>query len=62
MIDFFKKTYVKIASWIVLCISVVVLILGGASVADLSSGMKLVAAIFAAVSALVAFISERVKK
>lgn len=60
--DFFKKTVTKVVSWIALCASVVVLILGGASVADISSGVELTAAIVAAVAALVAFITERIKK
>lgn len=60
--DFFKKTWVKVLSWILLALCVVVLILGGAGVETITSGVGLTAAIVAAVSALVAFISERVRK
>lgn len=60
--DFFKKTWVKITSWVLLSICVVILILGGATTELISNGIALTAAIVAAVSALIAFITERVKK
>lgn len=60
--DFFKKTWVKVMAWILLAVAVVVLILGGAGVEIINTGVGLVAAIVAAVSALIAFISERCKR
>lgn len=60
--DFFKKTWVKVFAWILLAVAVVVLILGGAGVELINTGVGLTAAIVAAVAALVAFITERVKK
>lgn len=59
---FFQKTIVKVVAWVVLALCAVVLILGGTGVEDLSSEMVLVGGIVTAVAALVAFISERVKK
>lgn len=59
---FFSKTAVKVAAWVLLAVCAVVLILGGTSVEDLSQEMVLVGGIVTAVAALVAFITERVKK
>lgn len=60
--DFFKKTWVKVLAWILLAVACVVLILGGCGVEVISTGVGLVAAIVAAVSALIAFIAERSKQ
>lgn len=60
--DFFKKTWVKVLAWVLLALSVVVLILGGCGVEVINTGVALTAAIVAAVSALIAFIAERIKQ
>ena len=59
---FFNNTIVKVVAWVLLAVVSVVLILGGASVVDISNGVELVAGIVAAVSALVAFIASKIKK
>lgn len=60
--DFFKNIWTKIVSWVLLAVCVVVLILGGSSAGDISRAVELTAAIVAAVAALVAFITERIKE
>jgi hypothetical protein len=59
---FFNNTIVKVVAWVLLAVVSVVLILGGASVVDISNGIELVAGIVAAVAALVAFIASKIKK
>ena len=59
---FFNNTIVKVVAWVLLAVVSVVLILGGASVVDISNGAELVAGIVAAVAALVAFIASKIKK
>jgi hypothetical protein len=59
---FFNNTIVKVVAWVLLAVVSVVLILGGASVADISNGVELVAGIVAAIAALVAFIASKIKK
>jgi hypothetical protein len=59
---FFNNTIVKVVAWVLLAVVSVVLILGGASVVDISNGVELVAGIVAAVAALVAFIASKIKK
>lgn len=59
---FFNNTIVKIVAWAVLALDVVVLILGGASVAEIGKGVELVAGIVSAVALLVVFIASKIKK
>ena len=59
---FFNNTIVKIVAWVVLALDVVVLILGGASVAEIGKGVELVAGIVSAVALLVVFIASKIKK
>jgi hypothetical protein len=59
---FFNNTIVKVVAWVLLAVVSVVLILGGASVVDISNGVELVAGIVAAIAALVAFIASKIKK
>lgn len=62
MIDFFKKKSVRLVAWCVLVISAGVLIVGGANAEEISGGVVLVSGIVSAVSALIAFIAEKVKE
>lgn len=59
---FFNNTIVKIVAWVILALDVVVLILGGASVAEIGKGVELVAGIVSAVALLVVFIASKIKK
>ena len=59
---FFNNTIVKIVAWVVLALDEVVLILGGASVAEIGKGVELVAGIVSAVALLVVFIASKIKK
>jgi hypothetical protein len=59
---FFNNTIVKVVAWVLLAVVSVVLILGGASVVDISNGVELVAGIVSAIAALVAFIASKIKK
>ena len=59
---FFNNTIVKVVAWVILALDVVVLILGGASVAEIGKGVELVAGIVSAVALLVAFIASLVNK
>jgi hypothetical protein len=59
---FFQSTVTKIVAWIVLALCAVVLIIGGATAENLSSGIALVAGIVTAVSALIAFIAGQIKQ
>ena len=59
---FFNNTIVKVVAWVVLALDVVVLILGGASVAEIGKGVELVAGIVPAVALLVVFIASKIKK
>ena len=59
---FFNNTIVKVVAWVVLALDVVVLILGGASVAEIGKGVELVAGIVSAVALLVVFIASKIKK
>ncbi|MCQ2125102.1 MAG: hypothetical protein MJZ25_13055 [Fibrobacter sp.] len=60
--DFLKNKWTQIVAWVVLALDTVVLIIGGATLEELSNGLVLTSAIVAAVSALIAFIAERVKE
>jgi hypothetical protein len=59
---FFNNTIVKVVAWVLLAVVSDVLILGGASVADISKGVELVAGIVAAIATFVAFIASKIKK
>lgn len=59
---FFNNKIVKIVAWVVLALDVVLLILGGASVADIGKGVELTAGIVSAVALLIAFIASKVNK
>ena len=60
--SFFNNTIVKVVAWVILALDVVVLILGGASVAEIGKGVELVAGIVSAVALLVVFIASKIKK
>lgn len=59
---FFNNKIVKIVAWVVLALDVVLLILGGASVAEIGKGVELVAGIISAVALLIAFIASLINK
>ena len=59
---FFNNKIVKIVAWVVLALDVVLLILGGASVAEIGKGVELVAGIISAVALFIAFIASLVNK
>ena len=59
---FFNNKIVKIVAWVILALDVVLLILGGASVAEIGKGVELVAGIISAVALFVAFIASLVNK
>jgi hypothetical protein len=59
---FFSNKVTKIVAWVVLALAVVVLILGGATQEVITGGVVLVVGIVAAVSALIAFIVNAIKK
>lgn len=60
--NFFKKTWVKVTSWVVFFADLIVLFLAGATEAEVSSGVTLGFSAIAVVAGIVAFITERVKK
>lgn len=60
--DFFKNKIVKVVSWIVLALSSASLIVGGATAAEVSSGVELVGGIISAIALLVTFISSMIQK
>ena len=49
-------------AWIVIALASIVLILGGAGVADISGAVELVGGVITAVSALIIFISNMIHK
>ena len=59
---FINNKIVKVIAWVILALDVVVLILGGASVAEIGKGVELVAGIVSAVALLVVFIASKIKK
>lgn len=59
---FFSNKVTQIVAWVLLAVDVVALIIGGATVDSISSGVALTGGIVAAVAALVAFISSQIKK
>lgn len=60
--DFFSSKVVKIVAWVVLALDVTALIIGGATTVKITDGIALIAGVIAAVSLVIAFIAERVKK
>lgn len=59
--EFFQSKIVRIIAWTLLAVSIVVLGIGGATAESVSSFTVLVFAVIAAVSAVVAFITNVVK-
>ena len=59
---FFNNTIVKVVAWVILALDVVVLILGGATSAEIGSGVELVAGIVGAVALFIAFVAGKLKK
>ena len=59
---FINNKIVRVVAWVILALDVVVLILGGASVAEIGKGVELVAGIVSAVALLVVFIASKIKK
>ena len=59
---FFNNTITKVVAWVVLALDVVTLILGGTTVVEIGDGVELIAGIVGAVSALIVFISGKIKK
>lgn len=59
---FFTNTVTKVVAWLVLALDIVVLFLGGATEKDFNSFTLLVLAVVGAISALIAFISGKIKK
>jgi len=60
--DFFSSKVVKIVAWVILALDVTTLIIGGATTVEITDGIALIAGVIAAVSLVIAFIAERVKK
>ena len=60
--DFFSSKVVKIVAWVVLALDVTALIIGGATTVEITDSIALIAGVIAAVSLVIAFITERVKK
>ena len=60
--DFFSSKVVKIVAWVVFALDVTALIIGGATTVEITDGIALIAGVIAAVSLVIAFIAERVKK
>lgn len=60
--DFFSSKVVKIVAWVVLALDATALIIGGATTVEITDGIALIAGVIAAVSLVIAFIAERVKK
>ena len=60
--EFFSSKVVKIVAWVVLALDVTALIIGGATTVEITDGIALIAGVIAAVSLVIAFIAERVKK
>ena len=59
---FFDNKIVKIVCWVILALVSVILIIGGAGVAEISTGVELVGGVITALSALIIFISNLVNK
>lgn len=55
--SFFNKKWVRAVAWVLLFVSVIALLLGGITQAEISEGIKLVAEAVAVVSAIIAFIA-----
>lgn len=59
---FFASKTVKIVAWVVLALDVTALIIGDATTVEITDGIALIAGVIAAVSLVIAFIAERIKK
>lgn len=59
---FFSNKVTKIVSWIILGIATVALLIGGATQADVSDGLKLLMCIVDAAAVFITFITERSSK
>jgi hypothetical protein len=59
---FFSNKIVRIVSWILLAICVASLIIGGATKAEIDSGITLIIGIISAVALFITFLSERMKE
>ncbi len=57
--DFFKNKWVKVVAWIVFFASIAVLMTTGATAVEIETGFTLALAAVSAVSAIIAFITER---
>ena len=60
--DFFSSKVVKIVAWVVLALDVTALIIGGATTVEITDGIALIAGVIAAVSLVIAFVAERIKR
>ena len=59
--EFFQNKWVKLTAWLLIVIGTVVLAIAGATSAEVSGAITLTFAIVAAVSALIAYISGKLK-
>ena len=59
---FFQNKWTQLVAWILLVLSAIVLIIGGATAETISSGVALVSGIVLAVTELVIFICKQLKK
>lgn len=59
---FFNNKIVKVVSWIVMLVAAAILIIGGIGVADIDSGIKLVAGILALIGDVIVLIGGKTKK
>lgn len=59
---FFQNVIVKTIAWILLAVSSVVLIIGGATAETISGGIALIAGAVTAVAAIINFIASQIKK
>lgn len=60
--SFFSATATKIVAWVVLFLDIVVLVIGGVTQTEVSTGVELVFIAISAIAGIIAFICERVKK
>lgn len=58
---FFSKKVTKVVAWVVLFLDIVVLVAGGVTKAELTNAVELALVGIAAIVAIVAFITERIK-
>lgn len=62
MKNFFNKTWVKVVGWIMIIIGVVIQILGGTSVGEISQVVELVFGIIQAIGLLIIAIGKLLQK